>query len=179
MKIIALILITALYSICSLAHGQEKNGAGIGFNINQFQNDFGLGLHMTSPYFICKSVAVKIGGNLQWLQHTNNSNNEFTWTPYGNIQLGIRNRRIAIVQDKIFAYGEGGMVLLLPHPKFSAKKMEPGGYGLFGFDFSVTETMGYFIELGGIGTGARADKALHRPIFSNGFTTSAGFRIRL
>jgi hypothetical protein len=34
----------------------------------------------------------------------------------------------------------------------------------------------YFIELGGVGTGANADKVTGNPIYSNGFLISVGFR---
>lgn len=176
MKKIRLILTTTLLSICSFIYAQEKNSFGVGLNLNQFQNDFGLGVHLVSPYFANNSVAVKLGANLQWLQHIDK--NETKWSPYNNFQLGIRGKH-QIIENKLFVYGEGGTVLIVPNSIFSTKQSILGGYGLFGFEFSTSNKSGYFIELGGMGSGATADKIPSKPIFSNGFTTSTGFRFRL
>ncbi len=50
----------------------------------------------------------------------------------------------------------------------------------FGFEFFFTENTNrnpsYFIELGGIGTGAIANKLSSNPIYSNGFLISVGYR---
>ena len=175
MKKITLILTTALLSISTFIYAQEKNNIGIGININQFQSDFGLGVHIISPYFANNSVAVKLGANLQWLQHIDN--NDTLWSPYSNMQLGFRGRH-QIIENKLFVYGEGGTVLILPNSIFSTKQSIFGGYGLFGFEFSTSNKSGYFIELGGMGTGAKADKIQSKPIFSNGFTASTGLRFR-
>lgn len=113
---------------------------------------------------------------MQWHQHP--ENNTTSWSPYGNIQLGIRSRH-AIIEDKIFIYGEGGGTLLLPNSDFSSYNTVKGGYGLFGFEFKANPTFGYFIELGGMGTGAKADRLPSKPIYSNGFTSTVGFRINL
>lgn len=176
MKKIKLLLTTILLSMSSFIYAQEKNSFAVGFNINQVQNDFGLGVHIISPYFANNSVAVKLGGNFQWFQHTDN--NETIWTPYQSIQIGFRGRH-AIIENKMFVYGEGGTVLLLPNSKFSTKGTVFGGYGFFGFEFSANQRLSYFVELGGMGTGAKADKIPSNPIYSNGFTTSAGLRFRL
>src|SRR5690554_2762565 len=145
MKKITFVLTTALLSLSSFIYAQEKNSFGVGININQFQNDFGLGVHIISPYFANNSVAVKLGGNFQWFQHMDN--NETIWIPYQNIQIGFRGRH-TIIENKMFVYGEGGTVLLLPNSKFSTKETVFGGYGLFGFEFSANQRLNYFIELG-------------------------------
>src|SRR5690606_20448021 len=98
--------------------------------------------------FANNSVAVKLGGNFQWLQYA--ENNETVWTPYQNIQMGFRGRH-PIIENKIFVYGEGGVVLLLPASKFSTKNTLSGGYGLFGFEFLTHHRSGYYFEAGGMG----------------------------
>lgn len=50
---------------------------------------------------------------------------------------------------------------------------------LFGFEFTASNRVGCFIELGGMGMGAKADKIQSKPVFSNGFTTSTGLRFLL
>ena len=54
-----------------------------------------------------------------------------------------------------------------------------GGYGLLGFEFYPHRKGCYFIELGGVGTGATADKIPSSPIYSNGFLISTGIRFHL
>lgn len=152
------------------------NKLDIGFNVSQYQKDFGVGLHFRSPYFIMQSVAIKVGANIQWLENFNGT--ETTWTLYQNFQLGIRSRS-AMVSDNIFIYGEGGVLTILPNRDFSYQSAVFGGYGLFGFEFRPIQQFAYFIELGGVGTGATADKMASKPIYSNGFLSNAGIRIKL
>lgn len=150
---------------------------GIGMNINQIQRDFGIGVHVISPY-IAKRVAFRLGGNLQWFEHINTIGSETEWTPYFNFQAGVRGRQF-VIEDKLSIYGEGGLILLMPSSDFTTSGNSLGGYGLFGFEFYPSPVFGYFIELGGVGTGATADKIPGKPIYSNGFITNVGFRINI
>jgi len=170
------IVVLALLSISTMTlKAQTKtNTVSFGFNINQVQNDFGLGIDIVSPYFANSKVAIKVGGNIKWLEYMEGA--ETTWTPYQNIQIGIRGRQF-IIEDKLFIYGEGGGIMLLPNTKFSTESTKFGGYGLFGFEFKPTEKFGFYFEMGGVGTGATADKITNKPIYSNGFLTNVGFRI--
>ena len=174
LKIIVLVLLS-IYSMQINAQ-TKKNTIGFGFNINQVQNDFGIGLELISPYFIKSSIAVKIGGSLKFLEHVDSL--ETTWTPYQNIQIGIRGRQ-TIIEDILFIYGEGGSIILFPNKEFSTQSNVFGGYGLFGFEFKASDNFAFYLELGGVGTGARADKVVNKPIYSNGFLTQVGFRITL
>ncbi|HRE57599.1 MAG TPA: hypothetical protein PLW09_07230 [Candidatus Kapabacteria bacterium] len=159
---------------CSLIAQESKSQTSIGMNISQYQKDFGIGAHLISPYFFESIVAVKAGVNLQWLE--NIENNSTTWTPYQNFQLGLRSRHF-VIENKLFIYSEGGAVLLLPNSKFSVEKTILGGYGIFGFEFKANQKISYFIELGGVGTGATAELVQNKPIYSNGFLTNIGLRI--
>jgi len=108
-----------------------------------------------------------------WLEHIENF--ETTWTPYSNFQLGIVGFGGSI-NNFIRLYGEGGVIGILPDSNFSSNDSEFGGYGLFGFEFFFKEAHNYFIELGGVGTGAQANKVLTQPIYSNGFMVNVGYR---
>jgi hypothetical protein len=155
--------------------GKSKlDNISFAFSINRLQDDFGLGVNATTP-FIKNSVAFKLGVNLQWLNHVPVNETHTTWTPYFNIRFGALTRKF-IIEKKLSIYGEGGMILLLPNSDFSKEKFGFGGYGLFGFEFTPAN-WGYFIELGGAGTGAQADKLVNSPIYSNGFLISTGMRI--
>ena len=74
---------------------------------------------------------------------------------------------------------KGGILTILPNSDFSSQSSIFGGYGLFGFEFKPIPKFAYFIELGGAGTGATADKIAGKPIYSNGFLTCVGLRLKL
>jgi formate-dependent phosphoribosylglycinamide formyltransferase (GAR transformylase) len=76
-------------------------------------------------------------------------------------------------------YGEGGIILLFPSAIFSTNSSEFGGYGLFGFEFFMHSKMNYFLEIGGVGSGAVADKVIAKPIYSNVLLINLGFRATL
>lgn len=160
---------------------QEKNVRnclGIGFNISQNQKDFGVGINVISPYFCRQILAVRAGANLQWLEYADPGSGTTVWKEYASIQVGIRGREF-IIEDKISVYGEGGIVMVVPNKAFSARSLAVGGYGLFGFEFHASERFSYFIEAGGMGTGATADRLPSKPVYSNGFTANVGFRFML
>ena len=68
---------------------------------------------------------------------------------------------------------------LFPSDTFSSKSFELGGYGLFGFEFYMAPRNNFFIEIGGVGIGARTGNIVNEPIYSNGLIIAAGFRIHL
>ncbi len=175
-KSIVLTIIVMLAGI-SAGYSQSKplnSKVTLGFHLNQNQQDFGFGLQATSPYFANQKVAVRLRGSLMWNQHVNNDNIT-VWSPYSNVSLGMVGVGGEIA-DFIRLYGEGGVVMLFPSSDFSSNSFQPGGYGLFGFEFYMSGNNSYFIEIGGIGTGAIADKVVSKPIYSNGMLINVGFR---
>ncbi|MEM9548563.1 MAG: hypothetical protein AAGA77_21435 [Bacteroidota bacterium] len=156
------------------SQAQNSNPFSFGFNISQVQNDFGIGIDIITPYFSKSKVAFRISGNIKWFEYV--AGEETTWSPYQSLQFGIRGRQF-IIEDKFFAYGEGGLMVLLPNSDFSSDSVESGGYGLFGFEFKPSIKYGFFLEMGGVGIGAKADRVANIPIYSNGFISTVGFRI--
>jgi len=108
-----------------------------------------------------------------WHEHIENI--ETTWSPYSNFTFGVLGVG-GTIAGAIRLYGEGGVIAILPSSNFSSSDSEFGGYGLFGFEFFFQDAQNYFIELGGVGTGARADKIITDPIYSNGFFINVGYR---
>jgi hypothetical protein len=151
-----------------------KNGTTLGFQLGQFQNDFGFGLNVTSPFFAKGGMAVRVRGNLMYNQHVTPAS-ETTWAPYGNISAGVVVRG-GEIGNFMRLYGEGGLLAILPSSDFSSQGVSLGGYGGFGFEFFMTKFFNYYIEIGGVGTGATADKLPGKPIFSNGLLVQVGFR---
>lgn len=78
--------------------------------------------------------------------------------------------------ERIRLYGEGGFIGLFPDSSFSDTDFVAGGYGVFGFEVFMDLRRRYFIEIGGVGTGAREDNTPGRPIYSNGLLISTGLR---
>ncbi|WP_323757102.1 hypothetical protein [Roseivirga sp.] len=178
MKNTVLLICILICGISSSTYAQEteeiNSNWGLGFHIKQNQQDFGLGVNMTSPYFAQKKVALRVRANLLFNEHINNTNIT-TWTPYSSMSLGI----IGVagkIGEFIRLYSEGGLTLLLPSSEFSSESTVLGGYGLFGFEFFMHQSANYFIEIGGVGTGASADKIVGNPIYSNGLMINVGYR---
>ena len=157
------------------AEGREKS-IRIGFQLNEFQDDFGLGLNFKSPSILYGNVAVRLRTNLMFNEHMDKG--EYTWSPYMNVMLGIGSED-TYISDKVSLYGEGGVIGIFPSASFSSKTTVVGGYGLFGFNFYFHPSFNYFIELGGIGSSAVEDKLEGNPIYSNGFLISVGWKMKL
>lgn len=152
---------------------QRANGTSIGFFLGQIQRDLHVGASITSPTFLEGAMAVRGNVALSYFEHI--VRERTTWTPYYHGRLGVVGYS-AIIAGAIRCYGEGGMILLFPSPEFSEKSVIPGGYGHFGFEFLLSDHALYFIEIGGTGTGATADRVYTDPLFSNGFAVAAGMR---
>ena len=174
-----LLIVAILIGVIQISNGQEdalNTKFAVGFQIAQYQQDFGLGLNVNSPYFADDRIAFRLRGNIMWNEHLD-PDGLSTWSTYSNLSLGI----IGVggqIGNSIRLYGEGGLILLFPSSNFSSESTELGGYGLFGFEFYLNPFMTYFIEIGGVGTGAREDKLPSQAIYSNGLLVDTGFRIQ-
>jgi hypothetical protein len=156
--------------------GARTSNLSVGFALNQFQNDFGLGVVMTTPYFANNRMSVRLSANVGFLNGVPERTSTVERMPYQLYKVGI----VGVggpIRDGIRLYGEGGAIIIVPNKDFSDDN-PLGGYGLFGFEFFLHESggMSYFIELGGVRTLARAEKIATRPFYSNGFTISTGFK---
>lgn len=174
-KAIIFTFIFFLYSSYGIAQEEKINtNFGIGFQLGQYQQDFGLGININSPYFAGDRIAFRLRGNIMWNEHLTSSGLS-TWSTYSNLSLGV----VGVggqIGNSIRLYGEGGLILLFPSSSFSSESTELGGYGLFGFEFYMNPFMNYFIEIGGVGTGASEDKVPSQSVYSNGLMIQVGFR---
>jgi hypothetical protein len=86
-----------------------------------------------------------------------------------------------MVQNLFRYYGEFGGLGMLPSAKLDTAELRWGIYGLFGFEFFLSEwedaPVSYYIELGSAGINARADQVNGSPFYYNGFHTAVGFRL--
>jgi hypothetical protein len=148
--------------------------SSVGFQIHQYQRDFGVGAHFTTPY-IRDAIALRAGVSGQWLDHTPAGETVPSWDPYLQARVGILGRNF-VIPDRVSIYSEAGLVYLRPSERFSEARSRYGGYGLLGVEFHLHRTLGQFLEVGGVRTGARAELSEGTPIYSNGFLMSAGMR---
>jgi hypothetical protein len=172
-KIILISMLLALHFGLKAQEDQLDSGFGLGYQLVQYQHDFGFGINVISPYFANDRMGIRLKTNLMYNQNVIDGLSD--WMPYGNFSLGIVGVA-GKVNDRIRLYGEGGFIALVPSNKFSTTNFVPGAYGLFGFEFFFNKGGNYFIEIGGVGTGAIADKVVSEPIYSNGLTISTGIR---
>jgi hypothetical protein len=152
---------------------KTANGTSIGFFLGQIQRDLHIGASVTSPAFLNGAMAVRANFALAYFEHI--VRERTTWTPYHHGRIGIVGYS-TIIAGAIRCYGEGGLILLFPSTEFSEKSVIPGGYGHFGFEFLMSDHARYFLEIGGTGTGATADRVPTKPLYSNGFVVAAGVR---
>ena len=106
--------------LTSGAHSSEPddNGLSIGFLINEYAGNFGLGAQVTSP-FIFDILALRLTGSVQFSAEGN-------WEPWGMLQAGIVGAS-KIVSDFARFYGEGGVVLAFPGTALSTESTSDSG----------------------------------------------------
>lgn len=173
------VIVFVMVGLTGTAGAQQNeinNSVNIGIQLSQYQQDFGAGMTLTSPWFGQQRIAVRARSHVMFHEHMQEQ--ETTWNPYLNATIGVTGKT-GRIGDSILLYGEGGVIGLFPSDDFSSESFEFGGYGLFGFEFYMNPDSNYFIEIGAVGTGAKADEVANEPIYSNGLTISTGFRLNL
>ncbi len=159
----------------------EQHGLSAGFSVQRLQDDFGGGAQVSSPAFASESIRLTLGGGMAFFPHDLTSEGQERWTPYGHARLVVEaGHRLAGSPARL--YGVGGPVLLFVPDRLSEKHLVLGGWGGFGFEIAQRKDnlddagTSYFVEFGGIGTGASASRLPTQPIFANGFLINVGFR---
>ena len=176
--VLALLLILTAPAVVLAGDGAAPRNTrfALGYHLNNFRHDFGLGLNVTSPYFFNDRVAVRFSVNAAYFDGIPAGQTEDEWMPYAIYKLGLVGVGSA-VNDRVRLYGEGGVMYIVPNRLFSEENCF-GGYGYFGVEFFMTENhpLSYFIELGSVGSKARAEKIEDKPLYVNGFATTVGLR---
>jgi hypothetical protein len=160
----------------------QKNGVSFGFAISRFQDDFGASLLASTPFFAGDSLRLTLGGGIAWYPYAPSSTppGDQVWTMYEHGRLVIEGgHRLGELPLRL--YGFGGFTTLFAS-ELSTTTVHPGGVGGFGFELYMPAQgrdgpVSYFIELGGIGSGAQGDKIPGKPIFANGFLIQVGLRV--
>jgi hypothetical protein len=186
-KTVLLVGIAILAMEAAFAEGPRGPGAyddlSIGFSVGQDAEDFAIGARVLSPYLFRGVLAFCGSADVIWRSGVLDAGpGTETWAPYWAFKLGVVAGTPPL-PNGIRLYGFGGAILALPDASFDADPYAVGGYGGFGFEFLIggSERFGssYFLELGSDGIGLRAEGMAGDPIYLNGFTASAGFRMYL
>jgi|GEM_PF-492545 hypothetical protein len=153
----------------------------VAMSIGGHADDFAISARILSPYFLWDVVAVSAGADCLWRAGIlEGSSTGETWIPYWAFRLGVVSGSLPMANG-LRLYGYGGALLVLPDAAFDEDTWGLGGYGGFGFEFFLGEGgpigSSYFIELGSDGTGMRAEGMQGNPIYLNGFSASAGYRL--
>ncbi|QNL49635.1 hypothetical protein H8S90_23430 [Olivibacter sp. SDN3] len=148
-----------------------KFAAGIA--INQLHRDFGVEANFTSPYFANGRIAFRLHAGINWMDMPLPDGGS-TWQGFFSNRLGVVARK-SIIEGKLSTYGEAGGVFMFPHSTFSAESFKSGGYGLIGVAFNLAPDFVQYLEIGAMGTGARADRLANSPVYGNGLIIGAGF----
>ncbi|HEX3048107.1 MAG TPA: hypothetical protein VHY08_25370 [Bacillota bacterium] len=178
--IVLLLILGGVSSVSAQEEGASKYSTlSLGYTLYNIDKEFGHGFILTSPYFFNDRMAVRFSLNQSLYKGIPLGKTDYEWLPYSVYKLGVIGVSGGIA-DSFRYYGEGGVVYAVPNNQFSENNVS-GGYGNFGFEFINNDNaspipFSYFIELGGIGTGAKAEKITGKPFYLNGFTTSTGLR---
>jgi hypothetical protein len=157
----------------------RTSGLSLGGCLSRYQDEFGFGASLTTSYFASRSLAVRVTGSRCYLNAVPQHESASKWTGFWALRAGLVSVT-GLAGRACRLYAEGGVALVLPADKLSDDRAF-GGYGLFGFEFFPgdpgTSPLSYFVELGGIGLGAQAEKAQGKPSYVNGFLVAGGFRL--
>ena len=157
----------------------KSENISLGIQINSLGSDFGWGLHLTSPFFAKKKLAVQLSANAQYYEHVDTAMQSTVWSPYWVFQLGLIAASTTI-KDFLRLYSHTGGVVALPNKVFSDKVVDFGVYTKLGVEFLFNankKALGsYFLEGGWIGIFSKANLLPNSPIYGNGFMASTGVR---
>jgi hypothetical protein len=194
-RVAPLLMLTLAASSPSLARADEppaapappeapatKQGPAVGFAIHRYQDDFGLGLRLSSPAFL-HVLRVTGAGGVAWYPHGIASDGTSTWDTlyYGSLRVETGPPFFGAT-GAVRPYGFGGVIALFPPSSLSTTSVYFGGLGGFGLEARFMDGRGgegpvtYFFEVGGIGTGAKANKLPSGDSVASGFLIEAGLR---
>lgn len=176
---VAMAFTLAILGGMASAADDRYDAASVGFALNSSNGDFSTGLGVTSPWFLGSSLAVQAVAAKSWYMHgVDDTTGDEKWMPYSSYKLGLMGGSITS-NGFMRMYGAGGLLYIAANKSISEKTAVLGGYGAFGFEFFSGRNVNYYIELGANGISARADKLPGKPVYNNGFSSTAGLRYYL
>ncbi len=179
MKNLSLLFIAVVLLFVHLEplQAQDKKPVRVGFQLQELQTSFGMGLNVTLPmpgYW----PSVRVAGNWHWLEVPGEADSQLA--DFQTFRIGLASDGWQIA-EKIRVYGEGGALFINAGNHLSNNPLTPGGYGLFGFEFFTSSLGGssLYLEMGATSAGLRVERPDGTPRFGAGFLLGAGFRVAL
>jgi len=175
--VMMLIVTTGLFAI----DGNKKDNFAIGFNLSESNGNFGLGFEISSPYFAQDFLAIRGQANMDYLSNpVFAEHDEVYWGIFTVFRLGLVGVGGRVLNAFRY-YGEFGGICVLPNSDLSNDDYHPGIYGLFGFEFFMSENdsnpVSYYIELGTNSIWDQADDKFSSNIdYYSGFAVGTGLR---
>ncbi len=154
------------------SQGSYRTGWQTGFQLNEFGNEFGLGLNVITPR-LWSITRFQFAFDNQYLPYQSATGED--WKSYQQFRFGTLTHA-PIIKGKVDVYGGGGIVVGLLPSSMSSAKTTISGTGTFGLAFYWYEGFTYFFEMGGTGALGSANRLPGNPVIGGGFFNSVGFR---
>ena len=155
-------------------------GTSIGINVQRLQDNFGVSGTWSSRAFFSEKARITASGGVAWYPYGTGASGDQEWVPFGQSRVVVESGH-RVGRSPLRLYGFGGAVLIFRSERLSSDVLALAGTGGFGFEFFapssvVIAPVSYFIEIGGVGSGARATNLPGQPILLNGFVVQSGLR---
>jgi hypothetical protein len=155
-------------------------GSAVGAAVHRLQDNFGLSGNWSSPAFFDGTARITAGGGVAWYPYGTKASGDQDWVPFGHSRVVMESGH-RVGRAPLRLYGFGGAMLIFRSERLSDDVLAVAGIGGFGFEFfvpadTIDAPASYFIEIGGVGSGARATKLPGHPILMNGFMVQSGIR---
>ena len=162
------------------AESATNVGSAIGMTVQRLQDDFGVSGSWSSPAFLNEKARMTASGGVAWYPNGTGASGDQEWVPFGHSRVVVESGH-RVGRSPLRLYGFGGAILIFRSERLSRDVLALAGTGGFGFEFFapssvVNAPVSYFIEIGGVGSGARATNLPGKPILLNGFVVQAGLR---
>ncbi len=135
-----------------------------------------LGIDITSPAFLKKSLSVRIHGSTNWHEWYKAQTDD--WVTYPELGAALVFNTRPSQRARVFV--EAGPFFLFPSRKFSDKNFETGFKGMVGAEMFARHgphlTISYFFGGGLAFCYADAEKLDNRPAYGDGFIFRTGLR---
>ena len=148
--------------------------------VHRLQDNFGLSGSWSSPAFFDGKARITAGGGVAWYPYGTTASGDQDWVPFGHSRVVVESGH-RVGRAPLRLYGFGGAMLVFRSERLSDDVLAVAGIGGFGFEFfaptkTIDAPVSYFVEIGGVGSGARATKLPGHPILLNGFMVQSGLR---
>ena len=155
-------------------------GSAIGVAVERVQDNFGVSGTWSSRAFFDEKARMTASGGVAWYPNGTGSSGNQEWLPFGHSRVVVESGH-RVGRAPLRLYGFGGAMLIFRSERLSDDVLAVAGVGGFGFEFfapttSMDAPVSYFIEIGGVGSGARAANLPGQPILLNGFLVQSGLR---